>query len=223
MGGGNSPGTARFLGCLPGWITCYINGGIFLPGRQRAVLILRDVLGWHATEVADLLGISTPAANSVLQRARAQLARLAPEEEDIREPDDPGLRGLLDRYAAAFETADVGSLTELLREDATLEMPPQPVWYSGREMVGRFLARRVLVQAGDFRLVPVAANFQPAFAAYWRTDDGPHRAHAIMVLATRDGRVSRIVSFNDETLFPAFGLPPVYPGTDRPASAGPNA
>ncbi|MGO8958611.1 MAG: sigma-70 family RNA polymerase sigma factor [Streptosporangiaceae bacterium] len=190
-----------------------------LPPRQRAVLILRDVLGWHATEVADLLGISTAAANSVLQRARAQLARLAPDEDDIREPDDPDLRGLLDRYAAAFETADVGSLTELLLEDATMEMPPQPTWYAGREMIGRFLASRVLVRAGDFRLVPVAANFQPGFAAYWRTDDGPHRAHAIMVLGMRDGRVSRIVSFNDDTLFPAFGLPPVYPGTAGSSAA----
>ncbi len=190
-----------------------------LPPRQRAVLILRDVLGWHSGEVADLLGISTAAANSVLQRARAQIAQLAPDEDDIREPDDPDLRGLLDQYAAAFETADVGSLTELLREEATLEMPPQPVWYEGREMVVRFLASRVLVRAGDFRLVPVGANFQPAFAAYWRRDDGPYLAHAIMVLAIRDRRVSRIVSFNDDSLFPAFGLPLVYPGSAGPSAA----
>ena len=190
-----------------------------LPPRQRAVLILRDVLGWHSPEVADLLGISTAAANSVLQRARAQIAQLAPDEDDIREPDDPDLRGLLDQYAAAFETADVGSLTELLREEATLEMPPQPVWYEGREMVVRFLASRVLVRAGDFRLVPVGANFQPAFAAYWRRDDGPYLAHAIMVLAIRDRRVSRIVSFNDDSLFPAFGLALVYPGSAGPSAA----
>ena len=191
----------------------------YLPPRQRAVLILRDVLGWHAPEVAELLGISTAAANSVLQRARAQLERLAPEEDDIREPDDPGMRVLLDRYAAAFETADVGSLTELLREDATLEMPPQPIWFAGREMVGRFLASRVLVHAGDFRLVPVAANFQPAFAAYSRTDDGVYRAHAIMVLTVRGGRIGRIVSFNDDTLYPAFGLPTVYQETAGASAA----
>ncbi len=185
----------------------------YLPPRQRAVLILRDVLGWHAPEVADLLGISTAAANSVLQRARAQLGRLAPEEDDIREPDDPAVRVLLNRYAAAFETADVGALTELLRHDATLEMPPQPAWFAGREPVGRFLARRVLRRAGDFRLVTVAANFQPAFAAYERADDGVHRAHAIMVLTIRGGSIGRIVSFNDDSLFPAFGLPAVYPGS----------
>ena len=185
----------------------------YLPPRQRAVLILRDVLGWHAPEVAELLGISTAAANSLLQRARAQLERLAPEEDDIREPADPGVRALLDRYAAAFETADVRLLTELLREDAVLEMPPLPTWFAGRELIGRFLARRVLVRSGDFRLLPVAANFQPAFAAYDRADDGVHRAHAIMVVTVRGGRIGRIVSFNDATLFPAFGLPAVYPGT----------
>ncbi len=180
----------------------------YLPPRQRAVLILRDVLGWHAPEVAELLGISTAAANSVLQRARAQVERLAPEEDDIHEPDDPGLRDLLDRYAAAFETADVGSLTALLREDATLEMPPQPMWFAGREAIGRFMASRVLVRAGDFRLMRVGANFQPAFAAYSRSDDGALRAHAIMLVTVRGGRIGRIVSFNDDTLFPAFGLPP---------------
>ena len=198
----------------------------YLPPRQRAVLILRDVLGWHAPEVAELLGISAAAANSVLQRARAQLERLAPEEDDIREPADPGVRALLDRYAAAFETADVRLLTELLREDAVLEMPPLPTWFAGRELIGRFLARRVLVRAGDFRLLPVGANFQPAFAAYDRAEDGAHRAHAIMVVTVRGGRIGRIVSFNDDSLFPAFGLPAVYPGTapGHPASVrGPGA
>jgi RNA polymerase sigma-70 factor, ECF subfamily len=193
----------------------------YLPPRQRAVLILRDVLGWHGAEVAELLGISTVAANSVLQRARAQLERLAPEEDDICEPADPGVRALLDQYAAAFETADVKLLTELLREDAVLEMPPLPTWFAGREVIGRFLARRVLVRAGDFRLVPVAANFQPAFAAYDRAEDGTHRAHAIMVVSVRGGRIGRIVSFNDDTLFPAFGLPALCPGTTagQPAPA----
>jgi len=192
----------------------------YLPPRQRAVLILRDVLGWHAPEVADLLGISSAAANSVLQRARAQLERLAPEEDDIHEPDDPGLRGLLDRYAAAFETADVGSLTELLREDATLEMPPQAIWFAGREAIARFLGRHVLVSAGEFRLMPVGANFQPAFAAYSRAEDGTYRAHAIMVVTIRGGRIGRIVSFNDDTLFPAFGLPSEYPGPAHASAAG---
>ena len=96
----------------------------YLPARQRAVLILRDVLGWHAAEAAELLGVSTVAANSALQRARAHLARIAPAEDDLREPADPADRTLLDRYAAAFESADIAALTELLRADATMEMPP---------------------------------------------------------------------------------------------------
>ncbi len=108
----------------------------YLPARQRAVLILRDVLGWRAAETAELLGATTTAVNSVLQRARERLAQVSPAEEDIREPTDPADRALLGRYAAAFENADVTALTALLREDATLEMPPQPVWFAGREPVG---------------------------------------------------------------------------------------
>jgi len=179
----------------------------YLPPRQRAVLILRDVLGWHAAEVADLLGTSTIAANSALQRARAQIAGLAPAEDEILEPADPAIRELLERYAVAFETADVAGLTALLREEVVLEMPPQPTWFAGPDLIGRFLAFRVLRRVGDFRLMPVTANGQPSFAAYMRDDDGRHRAHAIQVLTVRNGRLSRIVSFNDSALFPAFGLP----------------
>jgi RNA polymerase sigma-70 factor (ECF subfamily) len=184
----------------------------YLPGRQRAVLILRDVLGWRAAEVADLLSTSTAAANSALQRARAQLARLAPAEEEIGEPGDPGLRDLLERYATAFETADVTALTELLREDAVLEMPPLLTWFAGRALVGEFLGRWVLRAPGQFRMLPAAANGQPAFAAYFR-EDGRYQAHAIQVLTVSASGVSRIVSFNDAALFPAFGLPADYADT----------
>jgi RNA polymerase sigma-70 factor (ECF subfamily) len=182
----------------------------YLPPRQRAVLILRDVLGWRAAEVAGLLGTSTIAVNSVLQRARAQLAEAAPAEEDLTEPADPRLRALLDQYAAAFETADVGALTRLLHAEAVLEMPPQPAWFTGRGQVGQFFAARVL-RAGTFRLTPVAANGQPAFAAYMLARDGEFRAHAIQVLAVRDGQVARIVSFNDGRLLARFGLPATWP------------
>jgi RNA polymerase sigma-70 factor, ECF subfamily len=179
----------------------------YLPPRQRAVLILRDVLGWPAAEVADLLGTSTAAANSALQRARAQIATLAPAEDDIIEPADPKVRALLERYAAAFESADVARLTELLRADAALEMPPMATWFAGRDRVSRFLARRVLIRPGDFALTPVQANGQPSFAAYQRGDDGSYHAHAIQVLDIRGGCISRIVSFNDGGLLAAFGLP----------------
>jgi RNA polymerase sigma-70 factor (ECF subfamily) len=183
----------------------------YLPARQRAVLILRDVLGWHAAEVAELLGVSTAAANSVLQRARAHLADVAPAEDELREPADPADRTLLDRYAAAFESADIATLTELLRADAALEMPPQPHWFAGREQVVHFLRSRVLTEPRRFLLVPTSANGGPALAAYLRADDGLFRAHAIQVLTISAGRVSRIVSFNNAGLAAAFGLPAALP------------
>jgi RNA polymerase sigma-70 factor (ECF subfamily) len=185
----------------------------YLPPRQRAVLILRDVLGWHAVEVADLLGVSTAAANSVLQRARGHLAEVSPAEDDLREPADPADRVLLDRYAAAFESADVAALTELLREDATFEMPPIPYWFAGRDRIGRFLASVVLTAPGQFALVPTAANGQAAFAAYLRAADGSMRAHAIQVLTISAGCIAGIVSFNDGELPGRFGLPVTLPAS----------
>jgi RNA polymerase sigma-70 factor, ECF subfamily len=191
----------------------------YLPPRQRAVLILRDVLGWHAAEAAGLLGMSTAAANSALQRARAQIASLAPDEDDIVEPAEPRLRELVERYAVAFESADVAGLTDLLRADAVLEMPPQAIWFAGRDRVSRFLARQVLIRPGRFALTPLQANGQPAFAAYMLSDEGLYRAHAIQVLTVAGGSISRIVSFNDGGLFPAFGLPDLHPDAPGPASA----
>ena len=126
----------------------------YLPGRQRAVLILRDVLGWHAAEVAGLLGITPAAVNSLLQRARTRLRQAAPDTEQVREPGEASERALLDAYAEAFASADVGALTKLLRDDAVLEMPPQPTWFAGREQVSRFLASRVLVEPGRFAMLP---------------------------------------------------------------------
>jgi RNA polymerase sigma-70 factor, ECF subfamily len=189
----------------------------YLPPRQRAVLIFRDVLGWRASEVAGLLGTTTAAVNSTLQRARAQLRLAAPAEDSIREPADRAVRDLLARYAAAFETADVAALTGLLREDAVLEMPPQPTWFAGRDQIGRFMAARVLRRPGDFRLIPTTANGQPALAGYLRDRDGVLRAHAIQVLTVASSRVTRIVSFNDPGLLAVFGLPPVFPGAAVPA------
>jgi RNA polymerase sigma-70 factor, ECF subfamily len=188
----------------------------YLPPRQRAVLILRDVLGWHAAEVAELLGVSTAAANSVLQRARAQLAQASPAEDDLREPDDPADRELLDRYATAFQTADIAALTALLREDATMEMPPQPYWFAGREQVSRFLASRVLTAPGLFALVPTSANGQRAFGAYMRSGDGSYAGHGVQLVSVSGRHVTRIVSFNDDRLLAVFGLP-----HDLPAAPGP--
>jgi RNA polymerase sigma-70 factor (ECF subfamily) len=184
-----------------------------LPARQRAVLILRDVLRWRAAEVADLLGTTTTAVNRMLQRARARLEQAAPDEDEIREPADPADRELLDKFAMAFQNADISAVMQLLREDAVFEMPPEPTWFTGRELIGRFLQTRVLSEPGRFQMIPTAANGQPAFAAYLREHDGVYRAHSICVLTIAASRVARVTSFNDPGLFPAFGLPQAAPAT----------
>jgi len=183
----------------------------YLPARQRAMLILRDVLGWPAAEVAGLLGTTTTAVNSGLRRARAQLARALPAEEDTAEPNDPGQRAALDRFAAAFENADAEALAELLRKDAVLEMPPLPGWFAGRDAVRAFFAAQVLTQPGMFRLVATAANGQPAFAAYQRDAGGVYRAHAVLVLALSPTGIARVDIFLEPGLLGRFGLPEVAP------------
>jgi len=183
----------------------------YLPARQRAMLILRDVLGWPAAEVAGLLGTTTTAVNSGLRRARAQLARALPAEEDTAEPNDPGQRAALDRFAAAFENADAEALAELLRKDAVLEMPPLLGWFAGRDAIRAFFAAQVLTEPGMFRLVPTAANGQPAFAAYQRDAGGVFRAHAVLVLALSPTGIARVDIFLEPGLFGRFGLPEVPP------------
>ena len=179
----------------------------YLPARQRAVLLLRDVLGWRAAEVAGLLGTSTAAVNSMLQRARAQLGDAAPARDQIREPADPRDRDLVGRYAAAFADADVAGLMRLLTADAVFEMPPEPMWLAGRAAVGAFLGARVLAEPGRFRLVPAPANGQPGLATYLRGAGGAFHAEALQVLTTSGGRVARITAFRDPGLFAGFGLP----------------
>jgi RNA polymerase sigma-70 factor (ECF subfamily) len=175
-----------------------------LPAKQRAVLILRDVLAWRASEVAELLGTTSAAVNSLLQRARAQLERVAPAEDELADLSEPGQRALLGDYIAAFENADVDALVGVLRDDVALEMPPHVEWFSGRATVGRFLAGRILAGAGRIRMLPTTANGHPAVAAYWRANDGIFRPHALQVLTITPAGISRIVSFNDPELFPAF-------------------
>jgi RNA polymerase sigma-70 factor (ECF subfamily) len=179
----------------------------FLPPRQRAVLILRDVLQWQASEVAELLGTTTIAVNGLLLRARSRLAQAAPIEDDIREPAESDQRLLLDQYAAAFESADASAVARLLQQDAKFEMPPIPTWFAGRQPIRQFLGAKVLSEPGAFRLVPVAANGQPGFAGYLRGSDGKHHAHAVQVLTIGPTGIAHVVSFNNPQLFPAFGLP----------------
>lgn len=180
-----------------------------LPARQRAVLILRDVVRFSAAEVAELLETTPTAVNSALQRARTHLAEVAPSEDAMSEPEDAKLRELLDRYCAAFENADVAALTELLRADVKLDMPPLAVWFTGREAAIRFLVTRAFTKAGDLMLIPTAANGQPAVAEYRRSTDGALRAHSIHVITPGVDAIAAITVFLDPMLFAAFGLPEV--------------
>ncbi len=182
-----------------------------LPPRQRAVLLLRDVLKWRAAEVAELLGTSSAAVNSALQRARAQVAAAAPAEDAVAEPDDPRQRALLDRYAEAFEQADTVALTRLLTADATWEMPPFPTWVRGRDAVAALIAAQCPSGPGDTWMVPTRANGCPAFASYQRDAEGVLRAHGVHVLRLVPGAIAGVVAFLDPGLFPAFDLAPVLP------------
>ncbi|MEU2036677.1 sigma-70 family RNA polymerase sigma factor [Nocardia amamiensis] len=178
-----------------------------LPARQRAVLILRDVAQFSAAEVAELLETTPAAVNSALQRARAHLAEVAPTDENVTAPEDAERRELLDRYCAAFENADLAALTELLAADVRLEMPPVPLWFTGRDAVTRFLAKRAFTKPGELMLIPTAANGQPAVAEYRRGPDGILEAHSIHVITTSADGVAAITVFLEPTLFAAFGMP----------------
>ncbi|MGH3013547.1 MAG: sigma-70 family RNA polymerase sigma factor [Gaiellaceae bacterium] len=186
-----------------------------LPPRQRAVLILRDVLGWSAKETASLLEGTVASVNSALQRARATLKERLPRRRlEWAADSDPSEeeRALLQRYVDAHDRADIAGLAELLREDALLTMPPQPLWYRGRDVIATFLAEFVEPGSpdyiGHFRLVPVRANRQPAAANYLRRPgDSVHRAITLDVLRVEQGKIVEIVAFPAD-LFPAFGLPP---------------
>ncbi|MEU6376127.1 sigma-70 family RNA polymerase sigma factor [Streptomyces sp. NPDC046909] len=180
-----------------------------LPARQRAVLILRDVLAWRAPEVAALLGTSTAAVKSSLQRARARLDEIAPDEDLVVEPDGAADREVLDRYMAAFENADLDALLGLLQDGVSLEMPPHLEWFAGKKAVLRFFHARVRVP-GALRMVPTRANGQPAVAMYERGADGVLRAHSVQVITREGGEIVRITAFLDHgRSFARFGLPEV--------------
>jgi len=181
-----------------------------LPPKQRAVLILRDVLEFSAAEVADLLGTSPAAVNSALQRARAGLDGV-PAEADVAEPDDEAVRALVDRYIRAFEAADVGALVGLLTDDAVLEMPPVPLWYLGKSGYGRFMDRLFAMRGRDWRMVPARANGQPAVVAYCRDAEGVHRLHTLQVFTVTSAGISHNVVFADPEVLRAFGFPAVLP------------
>jgi RNA polymerase sigma-70 factor (ECF subfamily) len=175
-----------------------------LPPRQRAVLILREVLRWTAEEVAGLLETSVAAVNSALQRARAALA-----ERDVAVGGaavDSEQEDLLGRYVSAFERYDIPALVALLREDATQAMPPYEMWLRGAADIGRWMLGPGVGCRGS-RLVAVAANGTPAFAHYRRDPAGGHRPFSIQLIAAHGGRIRELTHFLEPRLFPLFGLP----------------
>jgi RNA polymerase sigma-70 factor, ECF subfamily len=177
-----------------------------LPARQRAVLILRDVLRWRAAEVAELLETSTAAVNSALQRARARLAELQLADADLIEPAAPDRQALLDEFVTAFEGADMRRLTALLRDDAIVEMPPYPTWYRGADRCGRVLLR-CNEGPGHLCLLPTRANRQPAYAVWRREPNGIYRSYAVLVLGLSTSGIARITVFLEHELVAAFGFP----------------
>ena len=184
-----------------------------LPPRQRAVLVLREVLQFSAAEVAAQLGTTVPAVNSALQRARALLADAVGADE-VAEPDDPRARGLIDQYVRAFEAADVPALVGLLTDDAVMEMPPVPLWYRGSRDYGLFMRRVFEMHGPGWAARQLTANGQPALAAYAPDPAGGHRVHTLQVFTVAGGRVARNVVFSDPRVFEAFGLPARIPGDE---------
>jgi RNA polymerase sigma-70 factor (ECF subfamily) len=176
-----------------------------LPATQRAVLILREIIGWSAAEVAELLDTTVPSVNSALQRARATLdARRDRPAPAALEPD---LQPLLARYVAAWERSDLDALVALLHDDVVTTMPPYPAWFRGKNAFAAFMAPR-LGPPASLRVVPVASADDAAFAFYRRADEhSPYRAHSIKVLRVSGGLVSELHVFLTPALFPRFGLP----------------
>jgi RNA polymerase sigma-70 factor (TIGR02960 family) len=187
----------------------FIVGLQHLPPQQRAVLVLRDVLGFRAGEVAEMLETSEPSVNSLLRRARAAFESRLPAagRERAPLPNTKLERDLIDRFAEAVEAGDIDGMVALLTDEAWLTMPPEPYEFQGREAIGVFLRGREVAR-GRLRVVPTRANGQPAFACYLpSTQTDIARPYALCVLTLQDDRISAITWFADSSAFPHFGLP----------------
>ncbi|GGW70768.1 sigma-70 family RNA polymerase sigma factor [Streptomyces xantholiticus] len=195
-----------------------------LPPKQRAVLILREVLAWKASEVAELLGTTVASVNSALQRARATLAEQQPATSDAADPLDEEQQELLNRYVAAFEGYDMKALTALLREDATMSMPPYDLWLQGHDNIVGWMLGVGDVCRGS-KLVPTVANGVPAFAHYHPSADGEgYEPWALIVLELSDGNVGGMDFFLDtKRWFPLFDLPVRLDRAGEPVAVGTGA
>jgi RNA polymerase sigma-70 factor (ECF subfamily) len=186
-----------------------------LPARQRSVLVLRDVLGFRAAEVAEMLETTEATVNSALQRARSTLdTRQGPARERAPAPRSPTERELAESFANAFEQGDMDRVVSLLTEDASVTMPPEPFEYQGRETVASFLhhVKAIRVPGRVTRLVPTRANGQPAFGHYIKEPGATAaRGTGLLVLTIEGERIAAITRFSGEELLPRFGLPPTLP------------
>jgi len=183
-----------------------------LPPRQLAVLVLRDVLGFHANEVAGMLDSTIDSVNSLLKRARASLQRRLPtsaDREPAPAPDSPSERATVAEFVRAYESGDLDALVALLTDDVFLSMPPLPLEYEGRDVVARFYAS-MIGSGRRFDLVPTRANGQPAFGAYLRASTGIRHGTGLLVLTLTGDRISSVTRF-DNSVLPWFGLPRSLP------------
>ncbi|MGW6197988.1 sigma-70 family RNA polymerase sigma factor [Kribbella sp. NPDC055110] len=182
-----------------------------LPARQRAVLILREVLGFHADEVAGMLESTVTSVNSALKRARAGLQHSLPSDGDqAPAPDSPSEQALVAKFVRAYQSGDVDALVALLTEDVRVSMPPIPLEYHGIESAARFYAS--ILHHRTYDVVPTRANGQPAFGTYLRSPAGGIRRGAgLLVLTLTDDRIQALTRF-DNSVLPAFGLPRSLPG-----------
>ena len=186
-----------------------------LPARQRAVLILRDVLRWSAAEVAEALDTTSAAVNSALQRAHAQLAERGLTEETV-EPDlTPAQQQLLERYVDAFWRKDVDSIVGMLTAEAIWDMPPFTSWYRGASNIGWLIGNECPGGAYDMPMLPTQANGQPAYGLYMRTPGGDFAPFQLQVLDLDGERVRHVTAFFDHRLFETFGLPARLPADHR--------
>jgi RNA polymerase sigma-70 factor, ECF subfamily len=193
-----------------------------LPPRQRAVLILREVLGYSAREVADMLHTTVGSVTNALRRARKAVAERLPEQSQqatLRQLGDASLRDLVERYVAAWERGDLEAIISMLTEDATFSMPPQPAWYRGRDAIEAFLAESAL--RDRWRLVPVRANGHLAFATYsWDAASGRYRAAGVDLLTLRGAGISGVTAFLAPALVSRFGLPDELPASAPSGGTG---
>src|SRR5688572_22027331 len=184
-----------------------------LPPRQLAVLILRDVLGFHANEVADMLDSTVESVNSALKRARTSLQRRWPPAADRKRPpacDSPSEDAIVAKFVSAYESADLDALVALLTDDVFMSMPPMPLEYEGRDILARFFAS-IFGAGRRFDLVPTRANGQPAFGAYLRASTGTRHGTGLFVLTLTGEQICAMTRFESSVL-PWFGLPRSLPG-----------